>query len=381
VQTLGLTSADLAAYVAAWSHSYVMDVQVRILTLSGDLVTTIAPALDSGQVNLDTTADVTRSATLAWLDPTGALQFEPDSPADGAVYFDNMAQVRVRMFVPALGRVVTCPVFTGPLVKFDRTGDEVSVECQGKEALAMHGVPTMTLRKGHNAVAAIRTIMSERAGEDTFGLPSGVTRRLPKDVHVGWEDEVQPWAVCKSIASSLDMQLYYDGAGVLRLRDYPSAPVYTFKDGQGGNITAPLTVSHDKSNIINQVVVIGHKPADHTAHATLPSWHPASPKSLARNGVWTYLRQTITDDKIGSKKAAQARADRDLARVTNLSFGSTFNALPVPFLDELDMVRISTTAYASTERLRQFSFPLTGGDMTVGYTDAVSIPKTYKRRP
>ena len=381
MQTLGLSSTDLATYVAAWSASYVMDVQVRVLTLSGDLVSTIKPALDSGQVNLDTTADVSRSATLSWLDPTGTLQFEPDSPADGAVYFDNMVQLVVRIYVPALARTVSCPVFTGPLTKFDRTGDEVSVEAQGKEALARRGVPTMTLRKGHNAVSAIRKIMTERVGEDTFGLPGGVTRRLPKDVHVGWEDNVQPWGVCRTIASSLGMQLFYDGAGVLRLRKLPDAPVYTFKDGKGGNVTAPVTVSHERDSIINQVVVIGHKPANHTAQATLDAWHPASPKSLARNGVWTYLRETITDDKINSKSAAQSRANARLAEVARMQFGSTFNALPVPFLDELDLVRISTEQYVSSERLRQFSFPLTSGDMTVGYTDSVSVPRNTKRRP
>lgn len=376
-----LSGSDLAAYVAAWSASYVMDVQVKVLTLSGDLVTVLHPALDSGQVNLDTTADVTRSATLSWLDPNGSLQFEPDSPADGAVYFDNMVQIVMRIYVPALGDSYGLPMFTGPLVKFDRTGDMVSVEAQGKEALAQHGVPTMTLRKGQNAVSAIRTIMAQSAGEDTFGLPTSNTKRLPKDVHVGWDDTLQPWVVCKKVASALGMQLFYDGAGVLRLRDLPGHPVYTFKDGPGGNITAPVTVSHDREGMVNQVVVVGHKPAHHTAKATLPNWHPASPYALARNGVRTYLRETITDPKINSKSAAQARANARLDDVAKLQFGSTFNALPVPFLEELDLVRIDTEQYVSSERVRQLSIPLTSGEMSVGYTDVVSVPANHKRRP
>jgi len=380
VQTLGLSKTDRATYLAALSHSYVMGTELRVLTLDGTLVTNIKPAMQDGQVNIDTSGDVTRSATMTFQDPGASLQFSPDSPGDGAVYFNNMVQVRVSVYVEALGDTVTCPVFTGPIVKFDRTGDLVSLEAQGKESFGLNGCPTLTLRKGHNAVDAIHDILSMRTGETKFSLPQGNTRRLPSDVHASWDDDHQPWKVCKNIAASLGMQLYYDGAGVCRLRDLPGAPVYTFRDGDGGNITAPVAVSHDKTELRNQVHVVGKKPA-HQATANLPDWHPASSWNLRRNGHRTYLRVSIQDNKIGSTSAAKARANNVLDQYLRLHFGCTFSALPVFPLEELDLVHISTDQYTSSERLRQASFPITGGDMTFGYTDVVSAAKHPRRRP
>lgn len=389
MQTLGLSRADFKAYVAALSKSYVMTANLRVLTMDGDLVTTIRPVLESGQVNIDTDADVTRSATLSFLDPGHALQFSPDSPADGAVYFNNMVQVRVTVYVEALASTVHCDVFTGPITKFDRTAELVSIEAQGIETLGLTGCPTITIRKGHNAVDAIHDILAQRVGETRFSFPSGISRKLNTTVHASWDDDHVPWKVCKGIAATLGMQLFYDGAGVCRLRDLPGSSAYRFKTGAGGNITAPLAVSHDKSELRNQVVVTGkvtgkkknHPGVPHVGTANLPNWHPASSLSLARNGQRHYLREAISDDRIVSTSVARSRASNQLARYDRLTFGSTFNALPVFPLDELDLVTIDTDEYQSRERVRQLSFPITGGDMTVGYNDLVSVPRNHRRKP
>src|SRR5881397_1996445 len=139
MQSLGLNGADLAAYGDALAADHTLSIELRVLNLSNGIITTIRPVADSGQVNIDADADVTRSATLTFLDESRALQFDSDSPADGAVYFDNMIQIRHRIVIPATGARVSCPVFTGPIVKFDRTANEVSIEMQGKEALALNG--------------------------------------------------------------------------------------------------------------------------------------------------------------------------------------------------------------------------------------------------
>jgi hypothetical protein len=62
-------------------------------------------------------------------------------------------------------------------------------------------------------------------------------------------------------------------------------------------------------------------------------------------------------------------------------FGTTLNTVPVPHLDELDMIRVDTVEHVGNDRLRQWSFPLTGGDMSVGYNDLVTVPRRRVRRP
>jgi hypothetical protein len=382
VQSLGLSHADLAAYGRALAQTHTLSIELRVLNLSGQLVKTIAPMVNGGQVNIDADADVTRSATLTFLDETRALQFDSDSPADGAIYFDNMVRIWHQIRVPELdGRRVGCAVFTGPIVKFDRTGSEVSIEAQGKESLALFGVPSLTLRKGHNAIDAIRTILSERCGETSFAFPS-TRRRLPRDVVTSWDDEVRPWLVCQRIAASLGLQLFYDGAGVCRLRDMPDDPVFRFHDGDGSNITSAVQVSHDSSDIRNRVTVVGAKPK-FTWTANLPDTHPFSATRLARNGVRAagFRIEQISDDRIASVSAARTRANTRIRVFERMVFGTTLNTVPVPHLDELDMIRVDTEAHVGNDRLRQWSFPLTGGDMSVGYNDLVTVPRRRVRRP
>jgi hypothetical protein len=380
VQSLGLSHADLAAYGRALAQTHTLSIELRVLNLSGALVKTIHPIVTGGQVNIDADADVTRSATLTFLDETRALQFDSDSPADGAIYFDNMVRIWHQIRVPELdGQRVGCAVFTGPIVKFDRTGSEVSIEAQGKESLALFGVRSLTLRKGHNAIDAIRTIMTDRAGEASFAFPS-TRRRLPKDVTVSWADEVRPWVVCQRIAASLGLQLFYDGAGVCRLRDMPDGVVFRFHDGEDSNITSAVQVSHDSADIRNRVTVIGAKPK-FTYTATLPATHPFSAERLVRNGVLGHRREEITDDRIASVSAAKARALSRVKTFERMWFGTTLNTVPVPHLDELDMIRVDTVEHVGNDRLRQWSFPLTGGDMSVGYNDLVTVPRRRVRRP
>jgi hypothetical protein len=324
---------------------------------------------------------VARSCTLTFLDEHRSLQFDTDSPNDHALYFDRMIQVRHRVYVPELGKRITCPVFTGPLTKFDRTGDEVSIEAQGKESLALNGVPTLTLKKGHNAIDAIHDILALRCGETRFAFPA-TKRRLPRDVTVSWADEVRPWVVANRIAGSLGLQLYYDGAGWCRLRDMPDDPVFRFHDGDGSNITSAVQVSHDSSDIRNRVSVVGAKPK-FTWTANLPDTHPFSATRLARNGVRAagFRIEQISDDRIASVSAAKTRANNRIRGYERMVFGTTLNTVPVPHLDELDMIRVDTEAHVGNDRLRQWSFPLTGGDMSVGYNDLVTVPRRRVRRP
>jgi hypothetical protein len=162
----------------------------------------------------------------------------------------------------------------------------------------------------------------------------------------------------------------------------PDDPVFRFHDGDGSNITSAVQVSHDSSDIRNRVSVVGAKPK-FTWTANLPDTHPFSATRLARNGVRAagFRIEQISDDRIASVSAAKTRANNRIRGYERMVFGTTLNTVPVPHLDELDMIRVDTEAHVGNDRLRQWSFPLTGGDMSVGYNDLVTVPRRRVRRP
>ncbi|MGI8682078.1 MAG: hypothetical protein ACR2JO_08105 [Mycobacteriales bacterium] len=372
---LGLTAAELPLFHAALTRSHTFTLDVDVLDMEQKPVSSLSPVVTDGQVNLSDDGEVTRSLSMTFLDPTRSLQLDSDSPSDGALYADRMISVRHSIRVPELGRSVSVPVFCGPLVKFDRTGSEVSVEAQGKESLAKDDVPTLVCRAGMLTVDAIRTILSERCGETFFAFPANVRARLGKDVTVGEADELRPWVVCLALAKSLGMQLFYDGAGTCRLRKIPVSPVFELlADADGANITAPVAISHDFTEIRNRVLVTGAPGI--TAVATAPASHPLSPTRLGRNGVPRRKTLFYEDDKLTSRAAAQAVANRELGHYLAETIGVSCSIVPAMHLDVLDLGRITTRDFAAEFRLRSASMPLgTGGDMTIGWQTRVSRPR------
>src|SRR5690606_33235533 len=97
--TLGLTSNERRAFEEALRSSHTRKIEVEVLNLDGKRLSTISSQLLDGQVNVDLDADVSRSLTLSFLDPAHALNFDTDSPDDGAVYADRMLRVRYGVHV------------------------------------------------------------------------------------------------------------------------------------------------------------------------------------------------------------------------------------------------------------------------------------------
>ena len=385
---LGLHSSGLRSYHQALADDHWIRVRASVLNLQHERLASIDQRIIDGQVDVSASGEVTRSTEVTFSDETKAISFDSDSPADGALFPDRMLRLSYGVKVPDLGWV-DAPIFTGPIFGLKRSAGSTIVTAQGKESMARSPVAAwalMTVKKGVPKVDAIRRIMRERAGENKFAFPD-VKARLPKAVSLGRETE--PWVVCQHIASSMNMQLYYDAAGWLRLRDLNRPVMFTFRDGTGGTLLpdSPPNVDFDITNVRNIVWVKGGKPkakrrANETraefetrqdkergvkAVAVAPRNHPLSPWRLGRPDSPRYLLHVIENDHIRSEKEAQQLANRVLDDMLRQHIDITFGSLVVPHLEIGDMARIRTDAYDLRFRMREFSIPLTSsGYMSVG---------------
>lgn len=382
MQRMGLSASELAAYHRALRTSHPIRVRVAVQNLSGDTLATITPRILSGQITVDMGAEVSRILEIEFLDPHRALNFDSDSPDDGALYADRMLRVLYSVWVEELGRYVTAIPFTGPITKFERTDDVVSVEAAGKETFALREAwRPLTIRKTTAKVDAIRTILEDRAGENRFDFPA-TSVNLPARAALHRHD--QPWKRARRIASSMNRQLFYPGTGRATLRKWPGTPLFTFREGDF--ILSP-TVSNTMDDFANVVEVIGGKPkgAKHRVRyvATAPAEHPLSPQKLGRNGVPSYVVHTIDNDHVRSVVEARRLAERVLRDRLRQNVEVACDVIPFPHLDDGDLVRFDMGSATITSRLRRWTLPLhVDGNppMSVGWNRNTIIRKRRIRR-
>ncbi len=382
---LNLTPSHMAAYRAALVDSHRIRITIMILDRNEKPLRHLqAPKIVSGSVQVDASADVTRSLELVCLDPAHKLDFDHTSPAKGAVYADNFVSVKYGVFVASHNFWVDVPVFWGPLTKFTRQGPEVTLEAQGKETLGLdphlvtHGY---TIAKGTHVRDAIRNVMG-RLGEARFNL--GMVRgrlRTHRSVVPG----EAPWAVCVGGSSnggstpgllsksSGHVHLFYDGEGRLTAKRLNTSSVFVFT---GGHVVSHPGFAYDILEARNHVEVTGGTPKKSKRHfrgsATLSASHPLSPHALSRNSKPRYLVTFFESDSLKSDAACRAKAKSILAANTTQALDATFECLPVPHLEEHDAVTLKMDGYNVAFTMKTFTIPLTAdASMSVGFAKSV----------
>jgi hypothetical protein len=361
---LGLSATEQQALHDTLTASHSVQVTVKIRDLAGNVIGNVSDQVLSGQVNIDDTADVTRSLTLSLLDPRRSLHFDSSAPTDGALYLDRMIGVVYSVKAARSNTWTNIPVFLGPIASMDRTNDVVNIEAHGKEVLAMGAAwKTRTFKAGGLRGDAIRAILRDLAGENKFSVPD-LTARLPTDVSVGRESI--PWDVARTLAKGMSMQLFYDGRGVACLRPRSTKSVFTFQSGDGGSVLTTPQVSYSAEELKNIVWVRGQGTISVSRAA--PASHPLSPQKLGRNAVPRYLLNAITDTNIRTVAEATKLAQTTLTDSLLNAVTVSFDAMTIPHLEPNDMVRLTTPEFSNTFRIHQFAIPLVvGGNMTVGY--------------
>lgn len=418
-------------YLDALSTSGIVDTRFTLYDQNEDPLGSLKHRVLDGSVNVDLSADVTRSLDLTLLDPHDQLRFEANSPSHAAIFADRYIGVHWGIYVAQMDDFVYCPVFRGPVTEFSRDGMEVSIECQGKETLMLEphfATQGYTLKKRQRLDDAIEEV-ANKVGERRVHLPD-LPHRLHKEHTV--EPEAEPWLIIaggKHVTGLTVVQkthgkhdngngkgggkhgqklktqnapalirlapgnrrLYYDTRGRITQRHDNDEVQFVFRDGvkaqghgRGPTILSRPRVTYDELEFINTVVVRGGTPKGKkqiVAVEHLHDAHPLSPSNLAKNGHPRYYTLFVDADNLKTWAECKDRARDELRKHKDSGVTVEFESLPIPFLEEGDMVRATAKSFHYDFPINQFTLPLGASDpMTVGYTTKTSkYARHYKR--
>ena len=369
MMSLGLSSAEMDAYLATLADDHFRRTRIELLTTEHDEVMDLSASFKEGQVEIDATAEVTRSASVTLLDPDHKIGLDSRTPGDSQTFFNRMLRAWVDVWVDALDRYVSVCVITGPITGVTRDRETITVEVQGKETLAKGPLmldESRVFRRGSRRVLVIRELL-RMSGERHYLMPTSWPAPLAKDLTI--KPTWQSWAHAVTVAESMGAQLFYDGRGWARLRMAPLRSQHSFSHRI---IEGEPQIAHSTSELKNAITVTGGVPPKGkrkaTAFRSIPPWHRFSPERLGRNGGDRYLpAESVEDDTLKSQSAVDAVADRRVKEMMMIEGDVTFNCLPVYHLDPLDPVSVWQPGWSMRVQLSKATIPLAGGLMSVGY--------------
>lgn len=374
--TLGLTAQDERLFNAGLAESHDIKIRAYILDLNHNHIEDVSDRFIDGQVNVDTSRDVTHDLSITLAD-RGLMTFESGTFSTGSNYARYMIQVFYGVKSRSFPQWVWVPVFCGPIQSFSREEAVVTMTAQGKESLLRtKSWVNRAYVKGILKTALIEDILRKN-GETRFEFPSWSTKT---DRPVTLTPEKEVWPFLQSLAGSWGTgRLTYDARGYARLFAYNfDASRWNFKGGQGGTLsTVPNLTYSVTEDFVNAARVYGPTPSGTTKQVfgeyVAPADNPLSPRMMARNGVPQYYAEIVRDANVttnaDAQKLAKALVDQSLMQTIQV----TFECLPVPTLEPWDVVTVTTSNYSTPFLLNQFSLPLNdSNNMTVGFNSKVS---------
>lgn len=366
---LGLSVEDRLKFELGLTRKHLIRIRVDLLDMDQNYLGTATGRVLSGQVDVDVSAEITRSCGLTVLDPDHLLNLDSSATFGGSLFLDRMIRVRYGVYSEEFPRWVDIPVFTGPIDDVERDGDVVSLNAIGKESLLLG--PASTHRSwlsGSYKTTVLRELLA-MFGEAYTEIPHQSTKTT-KVLSIA--PSTIPWQYIQSVARSWGGgRIVYDGAGYARFQTQNNSPQWTFRGGNDGTLLSKPKIAYDMKNVRNFVVVTGAaptkggKPVVGLAHA--PSNHPLSSDNLGRNGTRRYLREDISDTTVTTTKAAEALAAQRLQEHLNTGLQLSYEAMVIPHLEPWDVVAVNHGVWATSASLTNYTIPLTAdGKMTIG---------------
>ena len=422
--SLGLSSEDYDEYMYRLATGYEFTVTCQLMTPEREVLSTISHLLLDGQVDWtapdynDGRPAVGRTARLVFVDPDQSLALDSSSPAEGSFFMDRLIRVIYSVRLPAQyapappsaygtgvygtgvygagssvptvvreARWVDVPVFTGPIVKVDRDGDLVDVECHGMEHYALGHAWSSVTRSG-NKVSYMQHLMG-LAGEKAqyLDFPTS-SANLIRPLTVGRDGNY--WGSVWRINQSMNRVLFYDGRGVCVSRAKPGSVAITFREAKDGLVAEPTQVSYSTDELVNAVQVKGAegskgKPTP-ISRVTPPEDHPLHPARLGRNGKPYVRAEFITNADLKTSAACRELGLSILEDHLSQQVDVSLHVLPVPHLEPWDLIRVESSKVGLQMRALAATLPLvqssgSGTPMSIGHTRNVISPRRPVRRP
>lgn len=384
---LTLGAVTLPEYHRALVSDHWVDISVQLLDLEHYYIADMSEDFYEGQINIDITGEATRNLSLKILDPLSSYGLDSRNPQGGALYYDRMIRVVYTVYTWWMANPVSAVVFCGPITTMNRDGLFINLEAKGKETLALGQIwNTRTYLKGRTKLSILLDLCNNVLGEDRYDLPRypEILKAITADKTLGREAQV--WPYMQSLASSAGLNLFYDGRGVLRLRQTSSNSVYTFRTGVGGSVVTDPQIGYE-DEFKNKIWGIGGIPSGATkpieASVQAPSSHPLSPQALGRKGKNFYQVEKVENDNFRTTTSLKAYLTKILNQRLIQAVSTTADTLVIPHLDPYDFVTIQNEAFSNIIQLRQFSIPLgVDGNNSIGVVKNVSkrsIPNRLRR--
>src|SRR3954470_18547944 len=286
-------TTEYESYLNTLVNSHRIRTLIKLYDSDENFLGVLDKQLSSGQVDVDTTADVERSASLVFADVPPKFLFQQGQQSETAIFSDNMIGIEYIVEVPSINKDVVIPVFFGPVSRFQRDGQEITIEAQSKEALLQPPVVwgrylknagldfiNDDIKYAHKLLRAILRSTGEKDSNMYFSNFDNV--KLPKGFKLPKAPE-NLWDVCQKIVQAANSvykhdaiyRLYYDGRGKVRVETQNHLGfVFTDNKNTGVLINQPQ-VSYDLSTFRNTVVVNVNRQDGITRHVadTLPQTH------------------------------------------------------------------------------------------------------------
>ena len=132
---LGMSADNRRAYELGLVRPHNIRVRVNVLDMDQNLLGSSTGRILSGQVDVDASAPVTRSAGLTILDSDHLLNLDSSATFGGSLYLDRMVSITYGVQSAEWPTWVDVPIFTGPIVDMSRNGDVVTLAAESKESL------------------------------------------------------------------------------------------------------------------------------------------------------------------------------------------------------------------------------------------------------
>lgn len=344
-------------FLSTLSTSHKMAVEVRVVQTDD-----VLEGVVDGTVTLDSTSAIRGALDLTIVDD-GSLDLIPTAPNDLLAPYGNELQVsRGIEYADGSKEMVSLGVFRIETVEVEDQGSNTEIKLSGLDRAA-----TVTDAKFDRPGQVAYDTAVSTAIEDVVkeGYPSAsflfndVPYTLPR---VAWEEGADRWEFAQRLATLSGGELFFDGDGVLVLRQVPSpndGAVASIQEGENGVLLSAAR-RWTRENTYNRIIVTGESMNNGPPYRG-EAYDDDDGSPTYYGGTFGQVIYFERSDVVGSAAQAEAAAkgllDKQKGTYSEVSLGSVV----LPHLEPGDVVRVTRERLGIDENhvLDQVTIPLT----------------------